>query len=158
MSFFQNRVAVITGAASGIGRALALELAQRGARVAISDIDSAGLRVTEGEVLEFGAECLAFDMDVANHESFREFRDLILSRFERVDLLFNNAGVALRSSVEETSREDFDWLMRINFWGGCLRNTALPGAHASPKLWAYHQYIQRLRHHRSPNSSSLQCF
>lgn len=117
MSFFQNRVAVITGAASGIGRALALELAQRGACLAISDIDSAGLRVTEGAVLELGAECLVFDMDVADHESFREFRDLILSRFERVDLLFNNAGVALRSSVEETTREDFDWLMRINFWG-----------------------------------------
>jgi len=118
MTQFKERVAVVTGAASGIGRHLALELARRGADLAICDIDQSGLEETHAQVESLGQKCFSSIVDVSRREDLKSFRDEVLEFFEgRVHLLFNNAGVALRSTVEDMDYDDLEWLMGINFWG-----------------------------------------
>lgn len=119
-SGYQDATAVVTGAASGIGRALAIELAGRGANLAISDVDDVGLSETVGlcEAAAKGSgKARGYHLDVANREAFTEHASEVVSEFGRVDMVFNNAGVAVTSTVDEMSWEDFDWLMGINFWG-----------------------------------------
>ena len=117
---YEGATAVITGAGSGIGRALALELAGRGANLAVSDIDSVGLSetVTRCEDAAKGsAKSRGFHVDVSDRQAVLSHAEEVMSEFGRVDLVFNNAGVAVTATVEELKWEDFDWLMGINFWG-----------------------------------------
>jgi len=117
MSKLQGRVAVVTGAASGIGRALAHRLADAGCRLAISDIDEEGLAETAAECERRGAEVDARRLDVSSREAVFAYADAVAERFGAVHLVVNNAGVALGATVEEMTIEDFEWLMGINFWG-----------------------------------------
>jgi NAD(P)-dependent dehydrogenase (short-subunit alcohol dehydrogenase family) len=113
-----DKVVVITGAASGIGRALALDVARRGARVAISDIDEPGLAETLDLVEEAGAREVRNDrLDVADRAAFAAYADAVAGHFGRVDVVVNNAGVALVGDVEDLDYADMDWIMGINFWG-----------------------------------------
>jgi butyryl-CoA dehydrogenase len=114
---FQGRVAAITGAGSGIGRALAYELARRGAHVALADIDDAGLAETASECEGRGAKTTWQHLDVAERAAVYAWADRVVSDHGRVNLIVNNAGVALGATVESMSYEDFEWLMNINFWG-----------------------------------------
>jgi len=114
---FSGRVAAITGAGSGIGRALATELAQRGAYLALSDIDDAGLADTVWRCEEFGVKITSQHLDVAVRNDVYAWADTVVADHGRVNLIFNNAGVALGATVESMSYEDFEWLMNINFWG-----------------------------------------
>jgi len=115
--YFTGRVAAITGAGSGIGRALATELARRGAYLALSDIDDAGLAETVWRCEEFGVKITSQHLDVAVRSDVEAWADAVVADHGTVNLIFNNAGVALGATVESMSYEDFEWLMNINFWG-----------------------------------------
>ncbi len=117
MKSFQNKVAAVTGAASGIGRALAIDLAQRGCRLAISDVNEAGLAETADLARAAGAEVAQQLVDVADRQAVQAWADSTAAEYGQVNLVFNNAGVALAASVKSLEYEDFEWLMGINFWG-----------------------------------------
>lgn len=117
MSHYKNKVAVITGAASGIGHALATKLAQQGCHLALVDRNLEGLNLVKLEAEKLGVRCLIKNVDVSNSEDFQSFATSVVTEFGTVDLLFNNAGVSLIDSVANQSLEDFHWLMNINFWG-----------------------------------------
>lgn len=122
MHEFRNKVAVITGAGSGIGRALALELATRGCHLSLADVSSEGLEQTRAGLA--GADvALSYHLaDVADREQVGKLARDTVQAHGGVDLLFNNAGVALTDLAEHVSEDDFRWLMEINFWGvvhGC---------------------------------------
>lgn len=117
MKSFKDKVAAITGAGSGIGRALALELAKRGAHLAISDIDAARVEETAELAHALGADVMSSTLDVSDKDAFFAWAEEVNTRFGRVNLIFNNAGVALSATVDEISYEDFEWLFNINFWG-----------------------------------------
>jgi NAD(P)-dependent dehydrogenase (short-subunit alcohol dehydrogenase family) len=120
MHDFRNAVIVITGAASGIGRALSQEFAQLGAKLALADMNSAGLEQTRS--LLGNATVTTYRVDVADPGSVEEFARKVRQDFGHATILVNNAGVALYGSFEELALAEFDWLFRINFWGvvhGC---------------------------------------
>ncbi|PPK69798.1 SDR family NAD(P)-dependent oxidoreductase [Actinokineospora auranticolor] len=110
MRDFRGRVAAVTGAASGIGRALALALHDAGARVAASDVDPAGLAGLPSGVR-------AYELDVADRDAVYAHAARVAEDFGRVDLVVNNAGVALKGTVRQMSDADLRWVMDIDFWG-----------------------------------------
>jgi NAD(P)-dependent dehydrogenase (short-subunit alcohol dehydrogenase family) len=117
MKDFRDRVCVITGAGSGIGQALALDLAGRAARLAVSDINAEAVGATASECTARGAEVESYALDVASREAVYDHAAAVAERFGRVNLVINNAGVALVGDVVDTSIEDYEWIMGINFWG-----------------------------------------
>ncbi|HEV3265732.1 MAG TPA: SDR family NAD(P)-dependent oxidoreductase [Acidimicrobiales bacterium] len=117
MRTFDGRVAAITGAGSGIGRALARELAARGAPLALSDIDEVGLAETVTLCEGSGVKVTSQGLDVADRAAVYAWADRVVEDHGKVNLIFNNAGVAVAATIEAMSYEDFEWLMNINFWG-----------------------------------------
>lgn len=117
MKEFRGKVAAITGAGSGIGRALAIELARRGAHLALSDVNAEGLAETVGRCEGLGVKVTSRLVDVADREAMNAWADLVVEEHGKANLIFNNAGVALGATVESMTFEDFEWLMGINFWG-----------------------------------------
>jgi len=117
MKSFKGKVAAITGAASGMGRELAVELAKQGCHVALSDVNEAGLAETAALARAHGVKVTAQKLDVAQRAAVYAWADQVVADHGKVNLIFNNAGVALGSTVEGMSYEDFEWLMGINFWG-----------------------------------------
>jgi NAD(P)-dependent dehydrogenase (short-subunit alcohol dehydrogenase family) len=117
MKNFKNKVAAITGAASGMGRELAVELAQRGCHVALSDVNEAGLAETAALVRKHGVKVSTTKLDVANREAVNAWADQVATEFGQVNLVFNNAGVALGATLDKVKPADFEWIMGINFWG-----------------------------------------
>jgi butyryl-CoA dehydrogenase len=114
---WQDNVAVITGAASGIGRALAVRLAQEGCHLALCDVNTEALEETAALVRDAGREVFTSKLDVADRAAFSDFVDAVIERFGGVHIVINNAGVTVVDTVEHMSWEDFEWLMGINFWG-----------------------------------------
>jgi NADP-dependent 3-hydroxy acid dehydrogenase YdfG len=112
-----NRVAVITGAGSGIGRATAFALARRGCHLALADIDEEAVRDTVVTAQMLGVRATAHRLDVADRAAVAAFPRDVNSAHKRIDLLMNNAGVALGGTFEQVSEADFDWLLEINFHG-----------------------------------------
>lgn len=118
MNKFQSSVAIITGAGSGIGRQLAYQLADAGADLAISDINQENLEQTRLEAAKRGVKVVATCLDIADEEAVFDFALSVEREFSRVNLVINNAGVALASGpLWTTPLEDFKWLMNINFYG-----------------------------------------
>jgi NAD(P)-dependent dehydrogenase (short-subunit alcohol dehydrogenase family) len=117
MKTVQGKVAAITGAGSGIGRATAVLLARKGCHVAISDVNEKGLAETEELCRALGVKVLAARVDVADRELVHTWAEQVARELGAVHIIINNAGVALGSTIEDTSYEDFEWLMDINFWG-----------------------------------------
>ncbi len=117
MRTVRGKVAAITGAASGIGRATALLFARNGCALALSDVDEAGLETAAGACRALGAKVTASRVDVADRAAVHRWADETARTFGAVQVVVNNAGVALGATVEDTSYEDFEWLMGINFWG-----------------------------------------
>lgn len=111
-----GRTAIVTGAGDGIGRALALALAARGCRLALADIDLTGLEATQA-LLGAGAEVSRHHLDVSDAAAVAALPAAVARAHARVDLLFNNAGVAVGGTFEEVSAADFEWLFAVNFWG-----------------------------------------
>jgi len=117
MDKLSGKVAVVTGVASGIGKALANALAAQGCRLAISDINEEGLRETELQVTERGVDVLSMPVDVAKRDQVYAFADRVIEHYGAAHLIINNAGVAIGRSVENMTYDDYEWIMGINFWG-----------------------------------------
>lgn len=117
MKTLHGRVAAITGAGSGIGRATAIALARRGCHVALSDVDETGLAETAEACRTYGVRVQTARVDVAVREEVHRWADDVAAALGAVHVVVNNAGVALGATVEDTRYEDFAWLMGVNFWG-----------------------------------------
>lgn len=117
MKTFKERVIALTGASSGIGHALALELASRGAHLALCDVDEVGLVRVQAECERLGARVLVTQVDVASRDALYGWAEEVVGHFGVVHGLVNNAGIAIHGSVEETPDEVFAHVMQVNFWG-----------------------------------------
>jgi NAD(P)-dependent dehydrogenase (short-subunit alcohol dehydrogenase family) len=113
----KGRTAVVTGAAGGIGRAIAVSLARRGCHLALADVNDAGLAETGVLAARPGVRVSQHHLDVADRAAVATFPAIVRATHPGVDLLINNAGVALGGTFEQVSEEDFEWLFEINFWG-----------------------------------------
>lgn len=116
MQTLYGKTVVITGAGSGIGRALSVQAAGEGARLAISDIDTDGLAAT-ARMCGSTAEIHTARLDVADRDAWAPYAADVVERFGGVNVIVNNAGVALSSNIIDMSYDDIEWLMSINFWG-----------------------------------------
>ncbi len=111
-----NRTAVITGAGSGIGRGIALALAKRQCHLALADINEAGLTETAQMLSGQGVRVSRHKLDVADREAVAALPQAVTAQHPGVDLLFNNAGVAISGTFDRVTEENFEWLFEINFW------------------------------------------
>ena len=117
MKSFNNKVAAITGAASGIGRALALELAKQHCHLALSDVDDAGLAETAKQASALGVKVTTAKVNVADRDAVHAWADQVVHDHGKVNMVYNNAGVALGGTVEDTDYSDYEWIVGINMWG-----------------------------------------
>lgn len=117
MQGFAGKVAVVTGAGSGIGQALAIELARAGAQLAISDVDIEGLAQTEQRLSALGVRVKADRLDVTEREAFLAYAAEVKEHFGRVNQIYNNAGIAFSGDVEATEFKDIERVMDVDFWG-----------------------------------------
>lgn len=118
MKSFKDKVVVITGVGSGIGRALAIELHSRGAKLALNEFNKDTLNDTISMIGGASNSVFSKDFDVSDRESFYDFAAQVQQYYGKVDCIINNAGVALGSiSTEDLSYKDFEWIFGINFWG-----------------------------------------
>ncbi|WP_228032442.1 SDR family oxidoreductase [Mycolicibacterium sp. P9-22] len=117
MEGFAGKVAVVTGAGSGIGQALAVELGRSGAKLAISDVDTEGLAVTEERLKAIGAPVKADRLDVTEREAFELYAGAVKEHFGKVNQIYNNAGIAYQGDVEVSSYKDIERVMDVDFWG-----------------------------------------
>jgi NAD(P)-dependent dehydrogenase (short-subunit alcohol dehydrogenase family) len=117
MKSFSNKVAAITGAGSGMGRSLAVKLAERGCQVAISDVNEVGLAETAKLAGVHGVKVTSKRVDVAKRDEIYAWADEVVANHGKCNLIFNNAGVSYGATVEGCDYEDAEWLVGINFWG-----------------------------------------
>ena len=134
---FDGSAAAITGAASGIGRALALELAARGCDVALADLDEAGLESAAKDIIAtHGRRVTIRRVDVADPKQIDDFAASSIAEFPSLNILINNAGVALLGEFDEFDHSQMAWLMDINFWG-VVRGTRAFMAHLKSRPQAH---------------------
>jgi NADP-dependent 3-hydroxy acid dehydrogenase YdfG len=117
MSAFEGKVAVITGAGSGIGRALALNLAKKGTQLALSDIDTDGLADTVRQTQALGAHVKSDRLNVAEREAVLAYADAVVAHFGTVHQIYNNAGIAYNGNVEKSEFKDIERIIDVDFWG-----------------------------------------
>jgi NAD(P)-dependent dehydrogenase (short-subunit alcohol dehydrogenase family) len=117
MNTLEGKVVVITGAGSGIGRALALQAAEAGAKLALSDWDAEGLAETVDLVKQIGAEVRSDVVDVSDRQAMGRWATAVADQFGQVNVVVNNAGVTVTGDFEEMTYEDFDWIVGVNFMG-----------------------------------------
>ena len=152
---FSGQVALVTGAAAGIGRATALAFAQQGLKVVLADIDEAGIRDGAEAIRAAGGEAIAVRCDVTRDEQVKALIEQTLAQYGRLDYAFNNAGIEIEQSLAEGSEAEFDAIMGVNVkgvWlcmkhqlpvmlaqgGGAIVNTAsVAGLGAAPKMSIY---------------------
>jgi short-subunit dehydrogenase len=134
---FDGSAAAITGAASGIGRALALELAARGCDVALADLDQGGLESAAKDIIAtHGRRVTIRRVDVADPKQIEDFAASSIAEFPSLNILINNAGVALLGEFDEFDHSQMAWLMDINFWG-VVRGTRAFMAHLKSRPQAH---------------------
>ena len=117
MNIFQGKVAVVTGAASGIGRALAERCAQEGMKVVLADIEEQALLQASRDLAAQGAETLAVQTDVSQAAEVERLAKLAFETYSAVHLLFNNAGVGAGKTAWESTLADWEWVLGVNLWG-----------------------------------------
>jgi NADP-dependent 3-hydroxy acid dehydrogenase YdfG len=117
MNPFEAKVAVITGAGSGIGRALAVNLAEKGAKLALSDIDTEGLAETVRQAEALGADVKSDRLNVAEREAVLDYAEAVVAHFGEVHQVYNNAGIAYNGDVENSEFKDIERIIDVDFWG-----------------------------------------
>jgi NAD(P)-dependent dehydrogenase (short-subunit alcohol dehydrogenase family) len=121
MKELKGGVAAVTGAASGIGRSLAIHLAREGCSLALADIDQGGLKQTADQVAEstinYDRKVTTHVVDVTDREQVYRFAEDVVRAHGKVNMIINNAGVAVADTLEDVTYKDFEWLMGINLWG-----------------------------------------
>jgi NADP-dependent 3-hydroxy acid dehydrogenase YdfG len=117
MQGFAGKVAVVTGAGSGIGQALAIELGRSGASVAISDVDTEGLATTEARLKAIGAPVKADRLNVTEREAFELYAAGVVEHFGKVNQIYNNAGIAFTGDIEVSQYKDIERVVDVDFWG-----------------------------------------
>ena len=117
MEGFAGKVAAVTGAGSGIGQALAVELARSGAKVAISDVDTEGLAQTEERLKAIGAPVKADRLNVIEREAFLAYAEAVNEHFGKVNQIYNNAGIAFTGDIEVSQFKDIERVMDVDYWG-----------------------------------------
>ncbi|HET8842876.1 MAG TPA: SDR family NAD(P)-dependent oxidoreductase, partial [Ktedonobacteraceae bacterium] len=117
MNIFQGRVAVVTGAASGIGRALAERCVEEGMKVVLADIEAQALQQTSRDLAAPGAETLAVQTDVAQAAEVEKLAKIAFETYGAVHLLFNNAGVGAGKTAWESTLADWEWVLGVNLYG-----------------------------------------
>ena len=117
MEGFAGKVAVVTGAGSGIGQALAVELGRSGAKLAIGDVDTEGLADTERQLKAIGAPVKADRLDVTERETFLAYADAVNEHFGNVNQIYNNAGIAYTGDIEVCPFKDIERVMDVDYWG-----------------------------------------
>ncbi|WP_211464409.1 SDR family NAD(P)-dependent oxidoreductase [Collimonas silvisoli] len=117
MKNLQGKVAVVTGAAEGIGKGIATRAAAEGMKLVLADINAAKLEVTVAEFKANGVEVIGVPTDVAKEQQVNALAEQAFARFGKVHLLVNNAGVAVAKPAWETTQQDWDWVMGVNFYG-----------------------------------------
>jgi 3-oxoacyl-[acyl-carrier protein] reductase len=127
MERLKNRVAIVTGAGQGIGKALALGLAREGAKLVIADINQDNTVAVKNEINEIGATALAIRTDVSDEASVQSLADHVLQQFGKIDILINNAGIFPVSSVEDMKEEEWDRVIGTNLVGAFLCSRAVAG-------------------------------
>ena len=133
--------AIVTGAASGLGRALAIELAHRGWCIAIADVNTAGGEETLRLVRQAGGDGFVEELDVRNIDEWEALRDRLKARWDHLDLLANNAGVAGSGLIGEYSLENWRWIIDVNLWNGIHGcHTFVEWLKANPRR-PYFQYV-----------------
>ena len=127
MKNLKNKIALVTGAASGIGRATSIAFAREGCDVVITDVNGEGLKPVAEEIKGLGRSALSVKADISNKNDVKILCEKALKEFGRVDVLINNAGVALYAEIKDTDLEDWEWIMGINLWGSIYTlNSLLP--------------------------------
>ncbi|MCP5174039.1 MAG: SDR family oxidoreductase [Moraxellaceae bacterium] len=122
MKNLEGKIVVVTGAGSGIGRALALQLAAQGAQLALCDVNDTNLQKTVDIAAAHGVKVYSATVDVSKRDAVQTFADNVARALGNASVIINNAGVALSQNVEAMNRQDFEWVLNINFWGvvnGC---------------------------------------
>ncbi|MEO6920205.1 MAG: SDR family NAD(P)-dependent oxidoreductase [Collimonas sp.] len=117
MKNLHGKVAVITGAAEGIGKGIAVRAAAEGMKLVLADINASKLEATVAEFKEQGVEVIGVPTDVAKEEQVNALAEQAFAKFGKVHLLMNNAGVAVAKPAWETTQKDWDWVMGVNFYG-----------------------------------------
>lgn len=128
MGRVQDKVAIVTGGAGGLGRATALLLAQEGARVVVTDLDAAAIESVAAEIAGLGSRALAMQHDVSSEHDWNRVIERTLDEFARLDVLVNNAGVIIYKKIEDTSLAEWRQLMRVNLDGVFLGTQRAIGA------------------------------
>ena len=156
MTAIRGAAAAVTGAASGIGRALALELAARGCDLALADRDEAGLQSVAAEIdRRHPQKVTVHRVDVGEPAQIAEFAQAAISAHPGLNILINNAGVALMGQFHEIDQAQMDWLMNINFWGVVHGTRAFLPHLAQPARSPHRQPVEPVRHHRAAGPERL---
>ncbi len=114
---FRDKIAIITGAGSGIGKALAKQLAEKGARLVVCDINQERIEQTQKELEKLGVEIRAWQVDVSDYQAVKNMVDATVEQFGRLDYIFNNAGIAIGGEVRDITIEDWRAVINVNLWG-----------------------------------------
>jgi 3-oxoacyl-[acyl-carrier protein] reductase len=125
---FQDQVAIVTGGAKGIGKAVALAFVREGARVVLVDVDKAGLSALREQIEKGGGRVLAVPCDISSNSAVEEMVNLVENTFGRIDILVNNAGIIRRGTIETVTEVEWDWVLAINLKGtfNCCRAVVGP--------------------------------
>jgi NAD(P)-dependent dehydrogenase (short-subunit alcohol dehydrogenase family) len=114
---FQDRVAVVTGGASGIGQGMVRAFAKRGMKLVVADLDEAALRVAVDEVIEAGGEAVGQICDVSDRDAVQALADKAIATYGKVNVLCSNAGVGIPTPVTNMKLADWKWILEVDLWG-----------------------------------------
>ena len=154
MKTFKDKVAVITGAGSGMGRYLAVLLAQDGADVCVCDVNEETLNETVEMLRKYNVSVSSHILDVSDKDSIEALPQKVIDQHGKVDMVFNNAGVATGSHFKDMEEENWDWVMGINF-DGVINHQSIHPAYDRQSRSSYRQYFINLRHGGGTRSNCI---